>query len=114
MEQKLRFVNIIFFWNIFINNKDMPYNIKQYTYTQAKKLGVNVKPSTVKGKKIDVIKDGKKVASIGALGMNDYPTYIQTKGKAYADERRILYKIRHDNTRHKVGSPSYYADKLLW
>ena len=41
----------------------MPYSIKQYTYDQAKKLGVQVKPSTVKSKKIDVYKDDKKVAS---------------------------------------------------
>ena len=92
----------------------MPYNIKQYTYDQAKKLGVQVKPSSVKSKKIDVFKDGKKVASVGALGMNDYPTYIQTKGKEYADTRRRLYKIRHEKTRGKVGSASYYADRLLW
>lgn len=92
----------------------MTYIIKQYTRDQAKKLNVQVKPSTVKGKKIDVFKEGIKVASVGAENMNDYPTYIQTKGKAYADERRRLYKIRHDNTRHKVGTPSYYADKLLW
>jgi phage terminase small subunit len=92
----------------------MPYNIKQYTYDQAKKLGVQVKPSSVKSKKIDVFKDGKKVVSVGALGMNDYPTYIQTKGKEYADTRRRLYKIRHEKTRGKVGSASYYADRLLW
>ena len=92
----------------------MPYSIKQYTYDQAKKLGVQVKPSTVKSKKIDVFKDGKKVASVGAQGMSDFPTYIQTKGKAYADERRRLYKIRHQSTRGKVGSLSYYADRLLW
>lgn len=92
----------------------MPYNIKQHTYEQAKKLGVEVKPSSVKTKKIDVFKEGKKVASVGALNMNDYPTYLQTKGKAYADNRRRLYKIRHQKTRGKVGSPSYYADRLLW
>ena len=31
----------------------MPYNIKQYTYDQAKKLGVEIKHSTNKTKKID-------------------------------------------------------------
>lgn len=55
----------------------MPYKIKNYTKKQAEKLGVDVKPSRVKGKKIDVFKDGKKVASVGALGMNDYPTYLE-------------------------------------
>ena len=92
----------------------MPYKIKRHTFTQAKKLGVVVKPSKVKGKKIDVFKKGKKVASVGAIGYDDYPTYIQKKGKKYADERRRLYKIRHNKNRNKRGTPSYYADKLLW
>ena len=90
----------------------MPYKIKRHTYTQAKKLGVVVKPSKVKGKKIDVFKKGEKVASVGAIGYDDYPTYIQKKGKKYADERRRLYKIRHNKNRNKRGTPSYYADKL--
>ena len=92
----------------------MPYKIKRHTFTQAKKLGVVVKPSKVKGKKIDVFKKGKKVASVGAIGYDDYPTYIQKKGKKYADERRRLYKIRHQKNRNKRGTPSFYADKLLW
>lgn len=92
----------------------MPYKITRYTRQQAKKYGVTVKPSTVKGKKIDVFEDGKKVASIGALGMGDYPTYIKTKGKEYADGRRMLYKIRHKKDRHKIGSAGFWADKLLW
>ncbi len=78
------------------------------------KLGVQVKPSKLKGKKIDVFKDGKKVASVGAIGYGDYPTFKRTKGKKYADERRRLYKIRHNKNRNKRGTPSYYADKLLW
>ena len=55
----------------------MSYRIKKYTFSQAKKLGVEVKPSSVEGKKIDVFKKGEKVASVGALGMNDYPTYME-------------------------------------
>jgi|TARA_R100001443_G_scaffold80949_3_gene87880 hypothetical protein len=90
------------------------YKIKRYTYQQAKKLGVVVKPSKVKGKKLDVFKNGKKVASVGAKGYNDYPTFIEKKGKKYADERRRLYKIRHNKDRKKRGTPGYYADKLLW
>ena len=93
----------------------MAYKIKRHTYTQAKKLGVVIKPSKVKGKKIDVFnKKGDKLASVGAIGYADYPTYKQTKGKKYADERRKLYKIRHQKNRNKRGTPSYYADKLLW
>jgi len=90
------------------------YRITDYTKQQAKKLGVVVKPSSVKGKKIDVFKNGEKVASVGALGYSDYPTYIRTKGKAYADERRRLYKIRHAKDRNVKNSDGYYADKLLW
>ena len=90
------------------------YTITEYSRDQAKKLGVTIKPSTNKGKKIDVFKDGKKLASIGALGMSDYPTYMKTKGQAYADERRRLYRIRHGKTMDKVRSPSYYAARILW
>ena len=53
----------------------MSYLIKPYTKKQAEKLNVQVKPSRKKGKKIDVYKNGKKIASIGAAGMKDYPTY---------------------------------------
>jgi hypothetical protein len=54
----------------------MAYTITKYTRDRAKKLGVVVKPSSVKGKKLDVFnKKGEKVASIGALGMGDYLIY---------------------------------------
>ena len=93
----------------------MSYSITQYSRDQAKKLGVTIKPSTNKGKKIDVFdKDGKKLASVGAIGHADYPTYMKTKGKEYADERRRLYRIRHAKTMNKAGSPSYYAARILW
>ena len=97
----------------------MAYSITNYTKQQAKKLGVVVKPSSVKGKKIDVFKNGKKVASIGARGMNDYPTYLakEKRGnyeKGYANKRRKLYKDRHEKDRHVSGSAGYYADKILW
>lgn len=92
----------------------MAYNITSYTKKQARKIGVEVKTSKVKGKKIDVFKGGKKVASVGAIGYGDYPTFLKTKGKEYANERRRLYKLRHNKNRSKVGSNGYYADKLLW
>ena len=92
----------------------MSYEIKPMQRANAKKLGVTIKPSTNKKKKIDVFKDDKKIASIGGSGYSDYATYIQDRGKEYADKRRRLYKIRHEKTRKKVGSNSYYADKILW
>lgn len=91
------------------------YKITSYTKSQAKKLGVKVAPSKTKGKKIDVFnKEGKKVASVGATGYGDYPTFKETKGKEYAEKRRKLYKQRHEKDRHIKGTKGYYADKLLW
>jgi hypothetical protein len=90
------------------------YNITNYTYKQAKKIGVEVKPSTNKTKKIDVYKNKKKIASVGAYGMNDYPTYMKKKGLKYAKTRRRLYKQRHEKDRHVKGSNGWLADKLLW
>jgi len=92
----------------------MVYQITNYTRQQAKKLGVQVKPSTNPSKKIDVFKNGEKIVAVGASGYMDYPSYIKAKGKAYADERRRLYKIRHESDRKVRGSAGYYADKLLW
>lgn len=92
----------------------MPYRITNYTYKQAKKLGLKVKPSTNKTKKIDVFKDSIKIASVGAYGMNDYPTYIKFKGLKYAKTRRRLYKIRHNKDRKIKGTHGWLADKLLW
>lgn len=93
----------------------MAYQIKPYSYRRATALGVKIKPSTVKGKKIDVFnKKGEKLASIGALGYGDYPTFWATKGKAFADEKRRLYKMRHEKDRKVRGSAGYYADQILW
>jgi hypothetical protein len=90
------------------------YNITRYTQQQAKKLGVKVAPSKTKGKKIDVFKGDKKVASVGAVGYGDYPTFMKQEGKEFADKRRKLYKMRHEKDRHVRGSKGFYADKLLW
>ena len=97
----------------------MPYKIKTYTKNQAKKIGVIVKPSSSKGKKIDVFKKGVKIASVGAIGYNDYPTYMELEkngkvSKGTAKLRRKLYKIRHKKDRNIKNSNGYYADKLLW
>jgi hypothetical protein len=90
----------------------MTYKITDYSYKQAQKLGVQIKPSVQKSKKIDVFKDNKKIASIGATGYNDYPTFIETKGKKYAKQRRKLYKKRHKNDIN--SGAGYYANKILW
>ena len=91
------------------------YKITTRQLFNAEKLGVTIKPSTNKAKKIDVYnKAGQKLASIGAKGYKDYEIYLLEKGSAFANERRRLYRIRHQNDRTKVGSAGYYADKILW
>lgn len=92
----------------------MGYNITPKIRANAKRIGVSVKPSTNPKKKLDVFKGGKKVASVGAMGYKDFHLYTKEKGKDFAEKRRRLYKIRHQKNRGKVGTPSYYADKLLW
>jgi hypothetical protein len=90
------------------------YKITNRQRLNAESLGVAIKPSTNKSKKIDVFKNGKKIASIGAMGYNDFDIYLRTKGKAHADERRRLYKIRHKDNRNKIGTPGFFADRILW
>ena len=88
--------------------------IHDYTLKKAKKWGVEVRPSTNPKKKIDVFRRGEKIASVGATGYNDYPTYLLEKGKAVADERRRLYRLRHAKDLKVVGSPGWWANELLW
>lgn len=85
----------------------MVYTIANYSKQQAKKLGVELKLSSNPKKKIDVFKNGKKIASIGAIGYSDYAT---SKDK----ERRRLYRLRHKGEDKVIGSNGYYAWKLLW
>lgn len=92
----------------------LKYTITDYTKRQARKFGVKVKNSTLKNKKIDVFKNGSKIASVGAVGYSDYPTYIKSHGRKYANTRRKLYRIRHERDRHIADTPGFYADKLLW
>ena len=90
----------------------MTYKITNYSYNQAKKLNVEIKPSTNKNKKIDVFKNEKKIASIGAIGYNSFPEYIIKKGLDYANERRKLYKQRHK--KDIDGKNGKWANAILW
>jgi len=89
------------------------YNITDYSYKMADKLGVDIKPSDKKNKKIDVYKNNIKIASIGDINYKDYPTYLK-EDKKLANERRALYRKRHSKDLKVVGSPGYYASKILW
>ena len=95
------------------------YEIKQYTFDQAKKHGFEVKVSTNKKKKIDVYKNGVKIASIGDLRYKDYPTYLEerglrSEGLSFANVRRALYHNRHKKDIEIKGSPGYLSSILLW
>jgi hypothetical protein len=90
------------------------YEIKAYHKQQAKRLGVTIKPSTRKNKKIDVFKDNKKVASIGDTRYNDFISYKESRGLKYAEERRRLYRIRHGRFANNKGTPGYYSYNILW
>lgn len=93
----------------------MSYKISQFSFKNAKKLNVTIKPSTRKNKKIDVFdKTGKKLVSIGDIRYKDYSIYIKEKGKVFADNRRRLYRIRHGRFKNNVGTAGYYAYRILW
>jgi len=85
----------------------MPTYSMKRAQANAKKIGVTVKKSTNSKKKLDVFKDGKKVASIGSTAYYDYTIHGD-------EQRRKNYLSRHGKTRVKVGTPSYFAWKILW
>jgi hypothetical protein len=91
------------------------YKILPYTYTQAKKLGVQVFPASDGKHKLEIYdKRGLYICSVGAAGYMDFPNYLQKFGKQLANKRRALYRIRHAKDRLVIASPGWYADKLLW
>ena len=92
----------------------MRYTITKYTRARARALNVTVRPSTNPKKKLDVYRGDKKVASVGALGYSDYPTFTLTRGPAYAKKRRSLYDQRHENDMRRKGTPGWFAKNLLW
>ena len=90
------------------------YKIKQYTKDQAAKYGYDVKVSTNKKKKLDVYKDNVKIATIGDPLYKDYPTYIEEKGKTFANVRRGLYYKRQKKNIEVIGSNGWLSSILLW
>lgn len=75
---------------------------------KAKKLGVTVKESTRKNKKLDVYsRSGEYLVSIGDLRYSDYLQHGDEK-------RREAYRKRHHKNRTVKGSAGYYASEILW
>jgi len=91
----------------------MAYQITKRQRKNARALGVEIRPSERAGKKIDVLKGGRVVASVGAAGYADYDIYLK-QDPVLARKRRRLYKIRHAKNRNRTGTPGYYADRILW
>lgn len=103
-----------------MNASKPKYIIKPYSYKQAEKLGVQIFPSDNPKKKIEVYdKDGIFLCYIGDPNFLDYASYLELEDRGlasagYAKERRRLYKLRHRKEMKVVGSPSYFASKILW
>lgn len=97
----------------------MPYRILPAQRTAAKKLGVVIMPSKVANKKIDVFKNGFRVATIGDLRYSDYHNYLKAESKGIlrkgtANERRRLYRARNAEDNLVKGTPGFYAFNILW
>tara|TARA_R110002073_G_scaffold320989_1_gene496854 strand:- start:10721 stop:11122 length:402 start_codon:yes stop_codon:yes gene_type:complete len=120
------------------------YKLKKRQKDNAKRLGVDIKVSTDRTKKIDVFeiqsaadkknkKEPKKLASIGGMYQDgkpfgDYATYLQnprmmiTGKEIDPQQQRKMYLARHslepkektDKKGKKYKTPSYWADKILW
>jgi hypothetical protein len=99
------------------------YNITDYSYARANQIGVIIKPSEKEGKKIDVYHpngvagshpsmQGDYICSVGAYGMGDYPTYIESHGLEFANERRKRFYQRFKNI--QKDTKLWYSSVLLW
>ena len=97
----------------------MSYPITKEIRERAKAIGIEVKPSQKKGKKLDAYKDGVLQSSFGAKGYMDYHLYKKKEGQQVANEKRKQYKARHEKDRkvkYRGGklTAGYLADKILW
>ena len=92
----------------------MSYKIKAGQQSQATKLKVSIKPSTVKNKKIAVFKNGEKVAYIGMLGYRDFHS-IKQKDRQEAEKAKKAYRARHGCDKDpRRNTPQFYSCEILW
>ena len=100
----------------------MLYTILPHTHHGAERLGLEVRSSTKAHKKVDVLRKGKVIASIGDSRYKDYPTYRQMEkdgevSKGTAEKRREAYHARHGSypkKREGEYTAGYLAGQLLW
>ena len=92
----------------------MTYTITEHTLQRAKQMKVTVRLSQKKNKKIDVFKNGVRIATIGDSRYKDFPTYVIENGIEFANNRKMLYYMRNKKNIEKINSNGFYAAKLLW
>lgn len=95
------------------------YVITDEIKKRANAIGITVKPSISKGKKLDAFKNGVLQASFGGKGYKDYHLYKKEDGQQVANEKRKQYKARHEKDRkvkYRDGklTAGYLADRILW
>ena len=90
------------------------YKITKYSFDRAREIGLIIKISKNKLKKIDVYKDNIFLNSIGDSRYNDYPHYCIIYNKEYADKRKLLYHNRHKKNSDVKYSKQWLALNLLW
>lgn len=75
-----------------------------------------VAPSTRKGKKYDVYKNGKKLASFGALGYQQYHDKIGHYHAIDHDDpkRKKAYRARHQGENLTRDTAGWFAWSYLW
>jgi len=94
----------------------MVYIIKQHTLDRAAELGLIVHPSDNPKYKLEIY-DGTTGHFLyygGDTQYSDYPSYLETHSKAFADTRRRLYHARHQKEINDVGSRGSVIAYLLW
>lgn len=96
------------------------FQIHAHHRQQARRLGYTIAPSRTRGKKLDVFRNGQKLASIGAKGYWDYAAYLDAEKKGLlplgtADAKRRAYRARHADERLQGRTtPGYLAYYILW
>ena len=84
------------------------YKIRPQQRKRAKEIGVEIRPSTKGNFKLDVYSKGRLIASVGDKRFADYATYKETKGLAFAEERRAAYFRRHQSDKSLRGLLAAY------
>jgi hypothetical protein len=85
-----------------------------------KKLNTNaisIKPSKNKTKKIDIFINNKKIASVGAINMLDYPTHIKESGLEFANKRQKAFYNRFTkipNIKNGKITNMFWSRYFLW